>query len=86
MLSEKGTRRYLFSRGIPRDIIEMVFSHAYNPDIENAGRLVDKKMKLLAGCPTEVVKRRLYGLLSRRGYSSETILKVLRDKYFIKEA
>lgn len=85
MLSQKGAKRYLFSRGIPRDIIEMVFSHEDNPDVENAGRLVDKKMKVLGGYPAEIVKRRLYGLLSRRGYSSETILKVLKDKYFMKE-
>jgi regulatory protein len=85
MLSQKGTKRYLFSRGIPRDIIERIFSHEDNPDVENAGRLVDKKMKVLARYPAEIVKRRLYGLLSRRGYSSETILKVLKDKYFIKE-
>jgi regulatory protein len=85
MLSQKGAKKYLFSRGIPRDIIERVFSHEDNPDVENAGRLVDKKMKVLGGYPAEIVKRRLYGLLSRRGYSSETILKVLKNKYFMKE-
>jgi regulatory protein len=85
MLSQRGARRYLFSRGIPRDIIEKVFSNEDNPDVENAGKLVDKKMRVLAGYPAETVKRRLFGLLSRRGYSSETILKVLKDKYFIKE-
>jgi regulatory protein len=85
MLSQKGAKKYLFSRGIPRDIIERVFSHEDNPDVENAGRLVDKKMKVLGGYPAEIAKRRLYGLLSRRGYSSETILKVLKDKYFMKE-
>jgi len=86
MLSRKGAKRYLFGRGIPQDIIDSVFRHDENEDVENAGRLVDKKMKVLGGYPSEVVKRRLYGLLSRRGYSSETILKVLKDKYFIKEA
>lgn len=85
MLSQKGAKRYLFGRGIPRDIIDSVFSHDENADVENARRFVDKKMKVLDGYPAEVVKRRLYGLLSRRGYSSETILKVLKDKYFIKE-
>ena len=86
MLSQKGAKKYLSSRGIPQDIIERVFSHTDNPDVENAGRLIDKKMKLLGSYPTEIVKRRLYNLLSRRGYSSETILKVLKDKYSIKEA
>ena len=85
MLSQKGAKQYLFSRGIPRDIIDSVFSYDENADVENAGRLVDKKMKVLGGYPAEIVKRRLYGLLSRRGYSSGTILKVLKDKYSMKE-
>jgi regulatory protein len=85
MLSQKGAKKYLFSRGIPRDIIDSVFNYDDNADAENAGRLVDKKMKVLGSYTAETAKRRLYGLLSRRGYSSETILKVLKDKYFIKE-
>ena len=85
MLSRNGTRKYLLSRGIPRDIVDSVFSNDENADMENAGRFVDKKMKSLGGCPVAVAKRRLYGLLSRRGYSSETILKVLKGKYSTKE-
>jgi regulatory protein len=85
MLSRKGAKKYLFSRGIPRDIIDSVFSDEENADVDNARRFVNKKMRVLGGYPSEIVKRRLYGLLSRRGYSSETILKVLKDKYCIKE-
>jgi len=81
MLSQKGARRYLLRRGIPRNIIEKVFSQEDNPDVENAGKLVDKKMKILGSYPAEIVKRRLYALLSRRGYSSDTILKVLKERH-----
>jgi regulatory protein len=85
MLSRKGAKKYLLGRGIPRDIIDSIFRDDENADFDNARRFVDKKMRVLGGYPSEIVKRRLYGLLSRRGYSSETILKVLKDKYCIKE-
>jgi len=80
MLSEKATKKYLLSRGIPRDVIAGVFGCEENTDLDNARRFVNKKMKALGAYPTEVAKRRLYGLLSRRGYSSETILKVLKNE------
>jgi regulatory protein len=85
MLSQKGAKKYLFGRGIPRDIIDSVFSNDENDDIENARRFVDRKMRVMGNFPAETVKRRLYGLLSRRGYSSETILEVLKEKKFMKE-
>jgi SOS response regulatory protein OraA/RecX len=40
---------------------------------------VGKKLKSLNNYPSEIAKRRLYNLLLRRGYSSETIMKVLKD-------
>lgn len=85
MLSQTGAKRYMLKRGIPRYIIEQVFSKDENKDIENAGRLVDKKFKALRNYPSETAKRRLYNLLSRRGYSSETIMTVLKDKNFKEE-
>jgi regulatory protein len=85
MLSQKGAKNYLFRRGIPRDVIDSVFSHDENDDIENARKFVDRKMRAVGNFPAETVKRRLYGLLSRRGYSSETIFAVLKENKFLKE-
>lgn len=80
LLSHKGAKRYMLNRGIPREIVDMVFCRHEDTDFDNAGRIVDKKLKVLGKYPPAVVRRRLYGLLSRRGYSSETISKILRDK------
>jgi regulatory protein len=79
MLSQNGAKRYMQTRGIPRDIIDVVFYHDENKDFDNALRFADKKLMSLNRYPSEIVKRRLYNLLLRRGYSSETIMKVLKN-------
>jgi regulatory protein len=79
MLSQNGAKRYMRTRGIPRDIIDKVFYHDENRDFDNALRFTGKKLMSLNHYPSEIVKRRLYNLLLRRGYSSETIMKVLKD-------
>lgn len=80
LLSQRGAKRYLLNRGIPREIADTVFSHDEDTDYENAGVFVEKKLKKLANYPPDVLRRRLYGLLVRRGYPSGTIMKALRDK------
>jgi regulatory protein len=79
MLSQNGAKRYMQTRGIPRDIVDKVFYHDENNDFDNALRFTGKKLMSLNNYPSEVVKRRLYNLLLRRGYSAETIMKVLKD-------
>ena len=79
MLSQNGAKRYMQTRGIPRDIIDVVFYHDENKDFDNALRFAGKKLMSLNHYPSEVIKRRFYNLLLRRGYSAETIMKVLKD-------
>jgi regulatory protein len=85
MLSRMGTRRYMLRRGIAPDIIDAVLQKDAYSDIDTARRLVTKKMRVLHAYPPETGKRRLYGFLSRRGYSSETITKVLNEMIDKKE-
>jgi len=70
----------MLKRGIPRSIVDSVLSNDDNIDIDNAVKFVDKKLRVLGRYPAEIAKRRLYNLLLRRGYSSGTILKVLKEK------
>jgi regulatory protein len=85
MLSRNGARRFMMNRGIPVDIADMVFSETDDTDIDNAARFAEKKFRVLKNYPPETAKRRLYGLLSRRGYSSDTIMTVFRKINFTKE-
>ena len=80
LLSQKGSKRFMLGRGIPPDIIEMLFNRHEDTDFDNAMRFVAKKLRVLGNYPPEIARRKLYGLLSRRGYSSETIMKVIREK------
>lgn len=79
MLSRNGAKRYMRTRGIPGNIADVVFYYDENKDFDNALRFAGKKLKSLNHYPSEVVKRRLYNLLLRRGYSAETIMKVLKN-------
>jgi regulatory protein len=79
LLSQNGARRFILNRGIPYEIVNQILSNDENKDIENARRLVDKKLKAFKDYSSETAKRRLYNLLFRRGYSFETINKVLKE-------
>jgi len=79
MLSQAGARNFMLRRGIPKNIIDSVLSKDDNTDIENAVKLVEKKLRILGTYPAETAKRRLYNLLLRRGYSSGTIMRVLKE-------
>ena len=85
MLSYFGARNFMLRRGIPKSIIDSVLSRDDNTDIENAIKLVDKKLRILGTYPADTAKRRLYNLLVRRGYSSGTIMKVLKERMMREE-
>jgi regulatory protein len=84
-LSQKGAVRFLHHRGIPHKIIKQVLDDDELVDIYNARRLVHKKIKNIRDYSSVHVKKKLYGLLARRGYSSDTIRKVLKVKSFQEE-
>jgi len=75
-LGIRGVRALLQKRGIPDDIINSLDIDRIDETM-GAGELVRKKIKLYKGLPKEKAKRRLYGMLQRRGHSAETIKKVL---------
>ncbi len=73
-----GTRRYLLKKGIPSEIVDAITDG--DDDYEGAARrLVEKKMQLMKNCSEETARRRLWGLLSRRGFSSDTIYRVMKS-------
>lgn len=80
LLGQNGARRFMVNRGIPVKIINSMFTHNEKEDIENAKRLIEKKLRVIKDYPAEKIKRRLYNLLIRKGYSFDTIKMVLKDK------
>ena len=80
LLSQSSARRFLLTKGIPAEIVDSTLIPDENEDKENAKRLVDKKLRTIKNAPPEKIKKRLYSLLLRKGYSFETINTVLKDK------
>lgn len=81
-LSISGTRRFLADRGISKDIIENEVKDM--DEAESAKKLVEKKLRRMDNYSPDVIIRKLYGILSRKGYPYETIRKTLR-KFNFKE-
>lgn len=75
-LGSMGIRNFLLSRGISADVIEEIYDD--NDEEEDAYKLIQKRIRNLED---EKAKKRIYSLLQRRGYSFETIRKVLRRFY-----
>ena len=77
-LSRIGTRDYMMKKGIPADIADEFLA----PDddyMETAGKLVEKKLRHMKGLDEQTIKKRLWGLLSRRGFSYDISNKVLKS-------
>lgn len=82
-LGKRGTRHYLINKGIADDIVDDVLG---NDDdyLDAAKSLVERKLRNVKDYDEETIKRRLWGMLSRRGFSYDTINKVLKS-YDLKE-
>lgn len=84
LLGRKGIQAFLSNRGIKKDLADEALSGlSEDTEKETALRLVEKKMKVLRNHPKNVIKRRLWGMLERRGFSAgviHTAIKSINDK------
>ncbi len=77
-LGRQGIRMFLAKRGIEKDLIESTLStHTDEGDEKAALEFAERKLKTLKKHPDDVVKRRLWGMLQRRGFSAGVIRKVI---------
>jgi regulatory protein len=75
-----GVRMFLSSRGIPKELIDKTMSeHTREMEELSARNFIEKKLGSLNRHPDKVVKRRLWGMLQRRGYSISVISKIFRE-------
>ncbi len=79
LLSQKSARKFMSLRGISGEIIENVLPYDEIEDIENARKLIQKKMDSFKDYPVEKIKKKLHDLLLRKGYSYEIINIVLKE-------
>jgi regulatory protein len=76
-IGRRGTRAALHKRGLARELVEEALSRVVEDPSAAAG-LIIKRMQGMSGLPAETVRRRLWSLLSRRGFSPETIREALK--------
>jgi regulatory protein len=74
-------RQKLYQKGIDRSLIERLVSEATDAQdlAPGAVELARKKLRTLQRVDPETRKRRLYGLLARRGFNPDTISSVMAE-------
>ena len=79
-LGRKGIEMFLNKRGIDRELIrDTLSSHTWEMEKEAALKLLQKKLKTLKKYSGNVVRRRLWGMLQRRGFSADIINKTVQS-------
>lgn len=76
-LGRHGALGFLVGKGIPEKLARQAVSD-YD-ETKGAGEILEKKRGAMAGLSAVAKKRRLAGALSRRGYSAETIRKLMKE-------
>lgn len=85
LLSSTSAKSYAIRKGIAKDVAEQIFNENEDWDIDNAKKLIDKKMRFIKKYPDNIKFKKIYNLLSRKGYSYEVIRKVLKEVNILKE-
>jgi regulatory protein len=69
-LARKGIKSFLQQRGITKDVITQTLSGlTEDTERETARKLIEKKLKTMKIYSRDTAKRRLWGMLQRRGFS-----------------
>ena len=79
-LGRRGIEFFLSKRGIEKELIGQTLNvHTKEMEMEAAQRIIDKRLKTLRRYPVDVIKRRLSGMLQRRGVRAEVINKTIQS-------
>ena len=73
----QGVRSYLIRRGIAKDMAEAM-AESDNDYLGAALQLAEKKMRSMGHLDSVTIKRRLWGLLARRGFTPDEMRQVLQ--------
>ncbi len=79
-LGKKGIKMFLAKRWIDKKLIDKTLSfHTTEMEEKTAQRFIEKKLRSMKSYPEDIVKRRLWGMLQRRGFTSEAINKAVNS-------
>lgn len=79
-LGKNGVRMFLMKRGIDKKLVENVLlDHSDDMEERSAREFIERKLRTLKQYPEQAVKRRLGGMLQRRGFSTDVIYKIIHS-------
>jgi regulatory protein len=79
-VSRSVLRQQLRQKGVDQEIIEAALTVISDSDeLRMATELVERKARSMSRLKPEVRKRRLFGLLARKGYNTSIALRVIQD-------
>lgn len=79
-VSRSVLRQQLRQKGVDQEIIEAALTVISDADeLRMATELVERKARAMARLDPDVRKRRLFGLLARKGYHTAIALRVIQD-------
>jgi regulatory protein len=79
-VSRSVLRQQLRQKGVDQEIIEAALLVVSDEDeLRMATELVEKKLRAMSRLDPEVRKRRLFGLLARKGYNTSIALRVINE-------
>jgi len=79
LLGNKGVSQFLQHRGLSKEIIGDVLAEDDSDEIIRAKKLVDRKLKTMGNYPDEEIRKKVWRILARKGYSFDTIRQMLKQ-------
>jgi regulatory protein len=77
-LGKRGINMFLARRGIDKELVDRTLTaHTSEMEDKTAREFVERKLKTLKNYPADVIRRRLRGMLQRRGFSYSVIKKTV---------
>lgn len=84
LLGKQGVPQFLRQRGLSEEIIKDICTDTDHEEITRAQKLADKKLRTMQNYAAEEIRKKLWRFLLRKGYSFDTIMKILKQ-FKIKE-
>ncbi len=79
-LGKKGISLFLIKRGIEKDLVDKtLLDHTSEMEEKAALEFASRRRETLQNYPQDVIKRRLWGMLQRRGFSYDVIKRVVNS-------
>ncbi len=79
-LGKKGIGLFLIKRGIDKELVDKtLLDHTSEMEEKAAIEFATRRRKSMQNYPEDVVKRRLWGMLQRRGFSYDIVKRVVNS-------